>query len=705
MKLKLNLWICITVLLAVSILAPHNDAHVSEIKQPTQFEKDMAGLGITVTNCQGCSFDGSNTITLAPGANIKNVPQGIRVQVAGGKVDLDDGSEVSGQGTLTTGVSKSKLHRGKLKYKRKSKSSIDFTEAEVDYADAQIKGDGKIIEGNLHLDNAELKVGTLQHRISDAAVTEIHPASDTISFQAGKSGSALGTAQDNIIIEREREFLLVGSKDGINSVFVRAKPGLDLDLSDPPSFKIQGKPTIRILDHSNEYKDTSVVRPLKLNLNGITHLVSGEFEINKGQLSIRAVPGSRKIHLIDGVNIAANKNVNIFFDDQPHSGNYLSLGDSLSAGGKGFSIGLSSGTKGGLDPHIFPEDFVLISKYASEMEDASSPSRLIIKVNDGQVILDPKVKNIYSSGSVYITNGINRITYSRQNGKQIYTNRFIGCVAESCSSYGYTMTDGGLIDFDKRIGTIPHKNKPIEQTLVFQGTPLNLLLNEENLYVAHYTGGSAAIGIVDRLGYDPGTLDSEDRKTYNALVNAEPGHQAALFFVDGELWVTEATGSQTVVVPVEESLFADGKFSALFEVVDDQGSPVSSASALQMSRKLAAGEYDYDPKTEARHCGEVAADIATGCLQASKGQTFKPRVTMRHWKGDMTRGFIAKMGHQKFIIDEAPSPRAVSESGNVRLIAEKDPEGQIYVHPKVQPGRPIGPQISLNPSGFVTPIN
>ena len=143
--------IIISILLILASLAIAQDKNDPTTLDPyltaeQQFAKQMADLGITVANCQGCSFDGSNTITLAPGASAENVPQGMRVQVAHGTVKLEDQSEVTGDATLTTSVSKSKVYKGRIKHKRKPKQKtkvpqpIEFEQSEVEFADAQVVG-------------------------------------------------------------------------------------------------------------------------------------------------------------------------------------------------------------------------------------------------------------------------------------------------------------------------------------------------------------------------------------------------------------------------------------------------------------------------------------------------------------------------------------------------------------------------------------
>ena len=635
------------------------------LDQYNQFLKDLEARDIDYgifSGCNaGCSYNQqTGEINLVPGAKINDLSSSrLTINLNGGTAVIS-GVEFEGTGKITGGnppqISGGNVHFDKLN----NNINLNFVNAGLASNKEQwgISGQGRIINGIIYLDDCQLTHGGTTHNVQNAQLKFFgtQGINKGWSVLIAREGFRVGDSKNYIGIDPGRTLALYKSKKGVTEIKVIDQQritykyfrkqdeqgnevgpnlGTRIELTTDnkesslipniPTFRIQGKPTAKIADHSGIYSTI----PLKIEMNGQEHLFLGDVLFKKGQMMF---PASEKIHMIDGVYVIPYSRVNVFFDDKKHKDNYIALGQKLHLAGDNFKVGLSENGKGKLD-----DDFnipMIGNRYAIKKESDLSPFRLIIDLNgkpikkNSEVIIDPQNKNIDVKGIVNIRNGPSIINFYTLKNKQKFTLGYSGCMglgessAEggSCTELPYTVTTklntGYKVSFFKQESDVKLETGTSTLTL-----PLgkygnlgdyNVELDKAKIYALGYKGGSAAETLVGK-----------------EFAKQEWGHAGILFHKDKQWWVAEADGVSVKIIPFDQSLFGVQKLHGLFQINNYDGTiltPQQIHKGIGTIERLAGAPYDLNPLTSQKiHCSDVVAR----CVQGATGKDFQGRVTFK----------------------------------------------------------------------------
>ena len=634
-----------------------------------EFQKQLTDAGIDnsiVSGCvAGCSYDGkTGTLSLIAGATMESVPQDVKkVTLNGGAVNIV-GGRVSGFGSYTQGTPP-ELSGGLVSYDPNQRSTnLNFDGSVISFSTGEsVSGKGKIINGILEIDKGVISQnnkGIPVENVRYLGVGASYTGNSNKVEIYSKDNSKIGGEQDYLTVEPGRS-VLIGFSNEVVTVEVgdswnEQEQDWDLE-SNPPSIIVNGKPTLKI---DNEWGP----EPAKITIGGEEHTFFGDLELTKGQLSIPPDPLLDQIHMVDGVYVnPKKKEVDVYFDDSQHEGEYISLGDKLRAGGEGFSLALSE--KGvGQVLSGFEYDFPVANKYANNKIGwlDYSPFRLVVDfpvfpgpvdhVGHGDIVIDPETRTIQSSGDVVVTNGVNEITYwiDSEDNKQKYNYKYVGCKELACAELDYTMVDGGEIDVVLETNSffdIPSGKKELEVYFGGETEKRKLNLHTDRTYVLAYRGGGAAAGIV-----------GED------LAKKEWGHAGVMYYKDGDWRVVEATGRSTEISDIKHSFFNE-ELHGIWQVNDDDGNPINSQKVISFAEKLVGAKYDLNPFTPLSvHCSEVVCKS----VEAATGKDFESKVVFKDIPGGAS-SLPPDVVEKSITVGPAlKTPRYVVESPNLEEI-------------------------------------
>ncbi|MEK6901211.1 MAG: hypothetical protein AABX37_02615, partial [Nanoarchaeota archaeon] len=469
-------------------------------------------------------------------------------------------------------------------------------------------------------------------------------------------GFHFGGIQDYITHPADRQVTVIGAtEERIPKIMVghslKEDPYYEgeLDRSSAPAvLKIEGKPSLYIMENSFTAFDD---KPLTLNIEGNDHSFYGDLLIKNGQVYIPQsyAAKDKPRSMIDGVYVhnsayyldssepsglraERSGDIAVYFNDQEHEGNYISLGRKLHIGGKNFMVALSEEGRGKLSKTFNYEfkETSYVQRTDEEKDGSFSAVRLIVRLAGettggdsvpGKVIIDPEERKIMSSGTVDLINGPNRIKYNMVNGEQQYTYSYHGCNANSCAELNYDLVDGGTINVVQERNTVSMASGSESVPLEFGNSgdlgTKNLDLQKDHVYVLAYRGGEAAQ-----------QLFGKEKEEFDW------GHVGMLYNKDGNWWVAEATGARTAINPLRGSLFQRDPDNTedvaglygIWEVMDDNDVPVQSTQAIQAAEKMAGAKYDLNILTrDALSCVEVVCNA----LEAATDGDFSTRVMFR----------------------------------------------------------------------------
>ncbi len=631
-------------------------------KHDTIFQEQLAKSGIDPSAINGCTNAcrlSNGILTLQGGATLNQWPQGVQqIHLNGGNMQYS-GAVISGSSTLTTGTPIEVL-AGRIAFNPKSKTTnLRFTNSLLEPETGQvINGNGRIVNGRIIIDDAKVDYKGVSAHVQNAEVVD---STAELHLLAGK-----GVKIDGVEVEENR-VVSVGNENGKTTLFVgdlwdRDKNKFAKD-SPPPVIKINGKPDLIIKDHAKLNQDN----PLTLYLNGERHVFLGSLDITKGNIAIKPneelEDGRISPAMIDGVYVNTKKNLPIFFDDNPHKGSYLGLGDKLHAVGNGYEIAISTGGKS-LSEEFWYE-FKQHSAYVSKPD--APPVRLNFKLDGddsdppsiAKITIDPKIKQIKVEGGATILNGPNALIYYEEDGKQRYNFLYEGCKTGifSCGELGYEMTDSQRVNVIEEKNTVAPSTGKDKLKMNFgdekKKQPYNANLDKSRVYVLAYRGGGGAEELFSKK-----------------YAKYEWGHVGVLFNKQNNWYVMEADGKSTSISPYDDSLFGieEGSLHGLWEVQQKDGIPVTSPKVITAAEKIAGTPYDVNPLTSGKlQCTEV---VCTSLQAGLKGK-IKGRVTFTDVPIDLPLTAKLKGQHLPeglFGKGRLPTPRWLIGSNNLKEI-------------------------------------
>ncbi len=622
MKLGIIIWFIVFLVIGIIVIGQPPESsqydYTAESGYSDEFQQDLQTIGINpslVSNCGYCSYDiSTGTLTLTAGASINlegaTIKEGTTIELNGGELHFPGGGIISGDGSYTAGEPPA-LQGGVLTFDPGQKTTtVTFRDAVLLPEDGgEIKGTGKVVNGIIFIDQADLSYGEIADRVANV---QIEKFSQNNVHLLGGQDFRLGDEQNNVRLkgldaEELREIMLSPGKNGetVLSIGKLIDNPLILwqrEVGEAPTIKVQGKPTFSIGNSPHFTLDPP--QPLILDYHGEEHRVLGNLLVSAGKLSFPKNVDYRQPQMIDGIYLRPRTDVSIYFDDAAHPGeNYVALGETLRMGGDNFIAAL--GEQGEGCPHkLFCYQFEG-NKYALKEEEEGSPFRLLFNFDGarrqkttaepwsealqgyGEVVINPKTKQVHLEGTLGIINGVHELDYFLEEGEQKFNYQPAACgvgsrtfLERSCTRLNYDFIDGGVVNVVQKKNMITARQGEDVVTLPNfqgQGNKAKAVLEKEQVYVLGYKGGEFPETF---LGKEKGELGW--------------GHVGLLYCAPtsaGCEWtVTEADGRTVQRVSLENSLFSS-KVDGVWKVVDDRGKPLTADKVIPYTETIIGAPY------------------------------------------------------------------------------------------------------------------
>ncbi len=632
MKLTTTLGLLVFMIVGIIVVAGQPPApppesspyeYTPESGYSEEFQQDLQNIGLepsVVSNCGLCSYDTSTgTLTLAAGASVNlesaSLKEGTIIELNRGELQLAGGGRISGDGSYTAG-NPPVLSGGVLQFNPEQKTTtITFQDSVILPEDGgEIKGTGKVLNGVIFIDEADVSYGGVVDRVTNAQVEKFD--NNKVHLLSGRN-FRLGDSRNNIRLlelgdEEFREITLSKGKQGETVLSVGRlmdNPSIpwQREAGDAPVIRVQGNPTFSIGNVPHFTLDPP--QPLILNYQGEQHRVLGNLLVKEGKLSFPKNLDYRQPQMIDGIYLRPRTDVSIYFDNQAHPDeNYVALGEQLRMGGDDFIAAL--GEKGEGCPHkLFCYAFEG-NKYTVKEDGESSSFRLLFKFDSarrqkttiepvsessggyGEVVIDPKTKQVHVAGTLRAINGVHELDYFLEEGGQKFNYQPAACggggedwFERSCTRLDYDFVDGGVVNVVQKKNVMTMRRGKDTVTLPYFGskrTEAKAVLEKEHVYVLGYKGGEFSETL---LGKGKG----EQGWGHVGLLYCAPTSAGC------EWTVTEATGRTVARVPIKESLFAvyseKSKADGIWKIVDNQGRPLAADKVIKYTETIIGAPY------------------------------------------------------------------------------------------------------------------